>query len=412
VDHVIDLAKNGMSESFIIKDIQKSNKPAGLTPADMGRLKKAGISETVIAIMDDPTSGSSAVPASATAVAAPAAPPASVPDPVVAAPVPVVATMTPAAEAIPVRAQKKRVVVDPFDYSAVMTSVQSVFGTQQNIGKGIQAMLVTRIHQGDKLVIVDRSKLKEIHVEQDNNLSNRNARGAGPQVGGDRGADAILAGDIVVYGRDDKKKGGAAAAFGKACPWCAVSSALKKEEDKFVISINYRLIDAETTEVIATGEARGESKRTSTNWAAIGTALGTGAGGAVDMTSSNFAATIIGEATQDCVNKLTEILNKQASEMKRTVRDVEASVVDVSGSTLMIGAGSGDGVNAGEVFEILHVDREVKDPLTKEVLDRVTTKVGELSISSVRPKVASGTYTGSPVSVQGFIARKKLPPQQ
>jgi hypothetical protein len=29
--------------------------------------------------------------------------------------------------------QKKRVIVDPADYSAVMTSVQAVFGTQQNI---------------------------------------------------------------------------------------------------------------------------------------------------------------------------------------------------------------------------------------------------------------------------------------
>ena len=47
-----------------------------------------------------------------------------------------------------IQASKKRVIVDEFDYSAVMTSVQAVFGTQQNIGKGIRAMLVKRIAEG------------------------------------------------------------------------------------------------------------------------------------------------------------------------------------------------------------------------------------------------------------------------
>ena len=52
-------------------------------------------------------------------------------------------------------------IVDEFDYSAVMTAVQSVFGTQQNIGKGIRAMLVTRLAQANKVVMVERAKMAD-----------------------------------------------------------------------------------------------------------------------------------------------------------------------------------------------------------------------------------------------------------
>ena len=125
------------------------------------------------------------------------------------------------------------------------------------------------------------------------------------------------------------------------------------------------------------------------------------------MTSSNFADTIIGEATQDCVNKLAEVLNTQSEAMKKTARAVEAYVADVSGASMTITAGSNDTVAVGDVFEILRIEREVKDPVTKEVLDRITSKVGELTIGSVRDKIATGNYAGSAAAV-GFIARKKM----
>ena len=54
-----------------------------------------------------------------------------------------------------------------------MTSVQAVFGTQQNIGKGIRAMLITRLAKDNKVVIVERAKLNTLTKEQDMNAGNR-----------------------------------------------------------------------------------------------------------------------------------------------------------------------------------------------------------------------------------------------
>lgn len=88
VDSVIQSVKAGLSEGLIIKTLQRDNKPMNLTPADLVKLKNAGVSENIIGVMLDPTSA----PAPA-AAAAPA--PAPAPAPVVA-PAPVAATPAPA----------------------------------------------------------------------------------------------------------------------------------------------------------------------------------------------------------------------------------------------------------------------------------------------------------------------------
>jgi curli biogenesis system outer membrane secretion channel CsgG len=404
VDSVIESVKAGLSESIIIRTLKRDNKPADLTTADLVKLKNAGVSENIINVMLDPNGA----PAAAAAPAAPAPAPA----PVAAAPAPApapepvaAAAPAPAPSAATTQAQKKRVIVDEFDYSTVKTAVQSVFNTQQDIGKGIRAMLVTRLAQANKVVIVERAKMATLTKEQDFNASNRVKQGSGARVGQISGADALLSGDIVVFGRDDKKR---SVKRGGLIGGVIGGIASSKNEDKAVVTIDYRLIDAETSEIIATGEAKGESIRKGNALGAIGGVLGKGVAGVqVDMTSSNFAQTIIGEATQDCVNKLADILLEQTTNMKKSVREVEGRVADVSGKTLVLNVGSNDGVNVGEVFEVLNIVREVKDPVTKETLDVVTEKTGEMTITSVRDKVATGTYTGSTAKV-GFMVRKKI----
>ena len=407
VDSVIESVKAGLSESIIIKTLQRDNKPQNLTPADLVKLKNAGVSENIINVMLDPTSAPAApAPAPAAAPEPPPAPAAPAPAP---EPAPAPAAAAPAATAATTQAQKKRVMVDEFDYSTVKSSVQAVFNTQADIGKGIRAMLVKRMADANNVVIVERAKMDTLIKEQDFNAGNRVKKGSGARVGNISGADALLTGDIVIFGRDDKKTNIGAGGFARG-PFAGIH--IKKEEDKAVVAIDYRLVDAETSEVIATGEARGESTRKSSGFGGMAGVFGSGGGGGgIDMTSSNFGQTIIGEATQDCVNKLADILKEQTATMKKTVREVEGRVADVSGNTLVLNVGSADGVNVGETFEILRIVREVKDPVTKETLDVVTEKSGEMTITSVRDKIATGNYTGTKPAV-GYMARKKMPAAQ
>src|SRR4029077_13787392 len=133
------------------------------------------------------------------AAAAPAAPP---PPPPASEPAPAPGAVSAPPPGPPtaaqLQAQKKRVIVDEFDYSTVKTQVQAVFNTQQDIGKGIRAMLIKRIADANNLVVVERAKINNLMKEQDFNAGNRVKQGAGARVGRISGADAMLSGDIVV----------------------------------------------------------------------------------------------------------------------------------------------------------------------------------------------------------------------
>lgn len=289
-------------------------------------------------------------------------------------------------------APRPRIIVDPFDYSTVRTIAAQVFGTDMDVGRGIQAMMVKRITDEGKLVVVERSKLQQITSEQDLNASNRVQQGTGAKVGAIHGADLIIAGDIVTFGRDDKRQ---TVAGGGLLGGVLGGIADARRTDKAVVAIDYRVIDAQTSEVVASGEARGESTRKSK---AVGGFLAGFAGGAgvqVDMTSTGFAQTIIGEATMDCINKLAAILDAQAAKMPERHNDIDGRVAYVNGNTIAINEGAGAGVHVGDHFQISHITGEIDDPVTHKPLDISTVKIGVMVVNSVRPNIAMGTFTGT-----------------
>jgi curli biogenesis system outer membrane secretion channel CsgG len=310
------------------------------------------------------------------------------------------------ASALALSAQtKKSLSIEDFDYSTVMTGVQAIFGTQQNIGAGINAMMTKRIAQDGRFTVVERRKIGALTKEQDFGASNRVKQGTGARIGQIRGADLTLMGDIVVFGRDDRRVGGFA---GAAVPGAGAAVGGYKQDNKAVVVLDYRIVDVETSEVIATGEARGESKRTSKGAGAAFLGGGAFGGAAVNMTSSNFGETIIGEATMDAVDKLAQDISRvgmQGGSAGRAV-DLDARVADVSGSTVTINAGSAAGLQAGQTFTIYHKGKEIKDPTTGEVLDVQTTPLGQLTITVVRDRIAIGNFNGSGKPVVGDVVRK------
>jgi curli biogenesis system outer membrane secretion channel CsgG len=286
-----------------------------------------------------------------------------------------------------------------------MTAVQAIFGTQQNIGQGIQAMMVKRIASDGRFTVVERRKVANLTKEQDFAASNRVKQGTGARIGQIRGADLTLLGDIVVFGRDDRKVGGAAGAIVGGAGGVAGGY---KADGKAVVVLDYRIVDVETSEVVASGEARGESKRTSKGGGVAFLAGGVFGGGGINMASSNFAETIIGEATMDAVNKLSaeiSTVNLNGGAGDRTA-DLDARVADVSGNIITINAGSGAGLAAGQTFTVYHKGKEIKDPSTGEVLDVQTTPIGQLTITTVRERIAIGNFNGAGKPVVGDVVRK------
>ena len=411
VDTVIELVKGGTPEALIVKTLQRQNKPADLSPADMLKLKKAGVSDNIIGVMMDPSSGgapAAAAPAvAASAKSAPAEAPAAPVATASGAQCPAPAGVNPVSGA-----GKRRLAVEPFDYSAVRTQVTTMFNNDVNIGQGIRSMLTVKMAHSNQVVLLEREKIKTVMAEQDFGATNRVKQGTKAKIGQITGADAMLMGDIVIFGRDDTTKKNGAGGVARALPgyFGAIGGrvANAKTTDKAVVAINLRIVDAETGEVVDSEEARGESTRTSTDWGAVAGSWRGAAAADSSMTSSNFGATIIGEATQDAVNKIAAILEMKVPSIGSKSRTIEGRVANIDGCNLYISVGGNDGVHVGDHFEIHQILKEVIDPDTKEVLDKQTVKVGDFVVGTVRDKVSIGQYGGQPLSAayaKGYAAR-------
>lgn len=406
VDPIIALVKGGMSETLVLKTIQRGGKAYNLTPADMLKLQQAGVSETIIGAMMDPASVDASAATAAAASATPVAARSEAPSE------PVQISRAPVKPKAP---RKRKIAVMAFDHSSVARWVRYWFHTDHNVGQGIRAMLTARMGQLKNVTLLERERMDAIEKELKFNNTSMVNQGTKAKMGKVTGADCLLLGDITIFGRDDKAESSRASGFGRIAGrlpglggQVASGMGTFHKEEKAVVGIALRIVDTETGEVLTTAEARGESKRESKSWDSF--TYGRNGGMRADsetMTSSNFQETIIGEATSDAVDKILAILDERVPTLPMRGRTIEGRLAK-AGSNPIIAIGTNDGVEAGDRFEILQIVDEVVDPTTKEVIDVDARTVGELTATNVREKTTTGTYSGTALSEtwkKGYVAR-------
>jgi len=88
-----------------------------------------------------------------------------------------------------------------------------------------------------------------------------------------------------------------------------------------------------------------------------------------------------------------------------------ARVVGIKGPDVTINRGEGSGIKVGEVWEIFGTGEEMVDPDTGESLGKTETKLGEIVIDRVKPKVSEGhVKDGSPDTIgadKNCVVRRK-----
>src|ERR1700686_5465605 len=123
--------------------------------------------------------------------------------------------------ASPSLAQKKRVAVLNFEYGTVKSNAQAIFGSDQDVGKGISDMLVQKLVEDGKYSVIERNALDKVLGEQKANNSDRVQASTAANRGRILGVDAIIIGSITQFGRDDQHTiligGGFGASGSKLC---------------------------------------------------------------------------------------------------------------------------------------------------------------------------------------------------
>src|SRR6266436_7749908 len=187
--------------------------------------------------------------------------------------------------------KKKRVAILDFDYGTVRTDVAAIFGSDQDVGKGIADMLVDRLVNDGTYSVIERKALDKILAEQNFSNSDRADPTSAAKIGKLLGVDSIVVGSITQFGRDDKSTtvgGGGAGIVGRHFGFGGAG--VNKKEAKAVVQITARLVMVNTGEIVASAQGMGTSKRAGTSLAGVGG--GSGGGGMFDSHSSNFANTL------------------------------------------------------------------------------------------------------------------------
>ena len=291
---------------------------------------------------------------------------------------------------------KHKVAVLDFNYATVMTASQAVFGTNVDIGKGISDMLIDKLVNDGSFRVIERNQIDKILNEQNFANSNRADTATAAKIGHILGVDAVITGDITQFGRDDQNKnvGGMLGKWGSGYGLGGVGT----QKSKAVVQITARMIDTSTGEILASASGKGESARSGTMLGGGGAGTGGFGGGGAGMGSSNFAQTIIGEATTQAVAALAQNLAADSTKLPTIVAptvSVSGLVADASSSDININVGTQAGVKVGDKLQISRVVRVVKDPVTGKPLRSIENPVGQLTVTSVDATSAVGTFSGS-----------------
>jgi curli biogenesis system outer membrane secretion channel CsgG len=228
--------------------------------------------------------------------------------------------------------------------------------------------------------------------EQNFSNSNRADASSAAQIGKVLGVDAIIIGSIHQFGRDDKNQsvgglGSVAGSFG--------IGGVGRKKSKAVVGLNARVIDVNTAEILAVAKGYGESKRSSASLGGGGGNWGSGVGGGrIDMGSSNFANTILGEAVTVAVDELALELEKSADILPEREVNINGLVADVAGNVLILNVGTNTGLQVGDTLDVRRVVREVKDPASGRVLRTITNKLGVVVITEADDISSVGNFTG------------------
>ncbi|HVB86313.1 MAG TPA: CsgG/HfaB family protein [Candidatus Dormibacteraeota bacterium] len=303
------------------------------------------------------------------------------------------------ASAAPASAQpqgrKKRIAVFDFDYATVQTNSSALFGTNVDVGKGITDLLVKYLVQDGTYSVIERQQIDKILTEQNFSNSDRADPASAAKLGKILGVDAIIMGAVTQFGNDNKNQnigggGGNWHGFGMG--------GISHKKSKAVVSLDARIVNIDTAEIMAVAEGHGESSRSSLgllggggNWHGFG-------GGAVDFGSSDFQQTIIGEAVKNAVEQMSQGLIQDAPKVEVRTVVVEGLVAAVVSGQVVLNVGKKDGVKVGDQLSIERVTMEIKDPETGKVIRRMTTPVGVVRVTDV-DDVSAVT---SPVSGAGF----------
>jgi len=225
-----------------------------------------------------------------------------------------------------------------------------------NLGGAAADELTTQLVKSGAFTVVERSQVNAILDEQHFGLSGAVDASTAAEIGKILGVQAMLVGSITQFSVD--RKSGGIGAF---------RATYTEAESK----MDVRLVSTTTAEILAVAEGQGKKRMGGVGWDDF------------DF-EREFDVGLAQEALRPAVESAVEEIVAQA-EMLASLAPVTAPgevVGSPEAGVVYIDKGAGDGIEAGQRFDVYRVVDEIRDSAGK-VLDRVTEKVGVIEVTRV-----------------------------
>ncbi|MGH7645346.1 MAG: CsgG/HfaB family protein [Gemmatimonadales bacterium] len=204
---------------------------------------------------------------------------------------------------------RRRVAVMPFDYTPVNQEAATLLSPETDFGTGLAAILVTELVENGTYVVLEREQLDRVLAEQDLQQSGRVDPATAVRVGQMLGAEAIVVGTVTRLAQEEQESG---VSSGISVGPVGIGG-VKRKTRKVVIVTEARLVSIATGEVVAAVTGKGEAGRTSTSVQGDAQLFGVRRAGAVDMGTTEFQGSLVGEAVYAVADNLAALLAAQAA---------------------------------------------------------------------------------------------------
>lgn len=260
-------------------------------------------------------------------------------------------------------------------YSITVSKFENKAGWhgQWDLGDAWGTILTDQLTQSGKFIVLGEKDMRgEAMAEQDLGASGRTATGKKtPKIGQMTPAQLLVKGAIT-HVEENKSGAGGGISF--------KGISVGGDKGSAEINVTIYVVDSTTGQVKASKSVVGKSAKRGIRLGYSGSALG-GLGGNL----GGFEKDNMGIATTDAVNQAMEFIIAQIGSIPWS-----GSVSLVKEDKLIINRGTREGVEVGMKFDVGDVE-EIVDEDTGEVLDSEMTKVGTVTVTEVKEKIAYTT---------------------
>ncbi len=246
----------------------------------------------------------------------------------------------------------------------------SVYGGW-NIGGGLAAQLVTSLVETGRVVVVERSVLSKVLIEQELGQARLSSPFTKTPAGQLLGVDYLIVGEVTEFEERQMGGGGGFAimkGFGPKVSGDAVAAH---------VAMDLRLIDTRTGEILYSHRAQGRA------WdKALATKIDYKL---IEFGGDIFHKTPLGKATRRAI---TDAIDFILETIERRVEDFTwlARIIATEGPYLYFDAGQKTKIEVGDRFRISSVTKVLTDPETNEILGLVEQDRGRAKAVIVEPK--------------------------